>query len=57
MNKVVYRWMAAGMWGAAIISFAFMIQTLPLVEQVMLISILAFAGVGCFFAIKGSAGR
>lgn len=57
MNKVVYRWMAAGMWGAAIISFAFIIQTLPLVEQVMLISILAFVGVGCFFAIKGSAGR
>lgn len=57
MNRVVYRWMAAGMWGAAIVSFALVIQSLPPIAQVMLISILAFVGVGCFFAIKGSAGR
>lgn len=48
---------AAGMWGAAIVSFALVIQSLPPIAQVMLISILAFVGVGCFFAIKGSAGR
>lgn len=56
-TQVVYRWMATGMWGAAIVSFALVIQALPPITQVLLISILVFIGIGCFFAIKGSTGR